>query len=152
MVFKRTEALAAIADGLGAIRSSCEHRGLLHLFDNHTAAQHFFCRLLNAAYDLDLVELDNLKENFPAIDLGDSKKRIASQVTTKKVSEKITKTLEKFVQHHLDEQFDTLKILIIGDRQRTYDAVEVPAKLKFSTADDIIDLAGLLKHIRTLDT
>src|SRR5207247_6081444 len=63
MVFKRTEALPAIADVLGAIKSSCEHRGLLHLFDNHTVAQHFFCRLLNAAYDLDLVALDNLEEN-----------------------------------------------------------------------------------------
>jgi hypothetical protein len=72
----------AIADGLGAIKSSCEHRGLLHLLDNHTVAQNFFCRLLNAAYDLDLVELDNLEENFPAIDLGDTNKRIAYRVTT----------------------------------------------------------------------
>jgi hypothetical protein len=151
-VFKRTEALTAIADALGAIKSSCEHRGLLHLFDNHTVAQHFFCRLLNAAYDLDLVELDNLEENFPAVDLGDMKKRIAYQITTQKASEKVTKTLKTFYQHNLDAQFDTLKILVIGDRQKTYDAVEIPDNLKFSTADDIIDIAGLLKHIRTLDT
>jgi hypothetical protein len=67
MVFKRTLALTVIADGLGAIKSSCENRGLLHLFDNHTVAQHFFCRLLNAAFDLDLVELDILEKNFPAV-------------------------------------------------------------------------------------
>ena len=152
MVFKRTEALTMIADALGRIKSSCEHRGLLHLFDNHTVAQHFFCRLLNAAYDLNLVELDNLEENFPAIDLGDTKKRIAYQVTTEKVSEKVTTTLEKFSQHHLDEQFDTLKILVIGNRQRTYNAVGIPDNLKFSTTDDIIDITGLLKHIGTLDT
>ncbi len=152
MVFRRTEALTAIADGLGAIKSSCEHRGLLHLFDNHTVAQHFFRRLLNAAYQLELVELDNLAENFPAIDLADANKRIAYQVTTEKASEKVTKTLSKFKQHKLDARFDTVKILIIGDRQQTYDAVRIPDKLKFSTTDDIIDVAGLLKHIKTLDT
>lgn len=151
-MFKRTEALTTIADGLGAIKSSCEHRGLLRLFDNNKVAQHFFCRLLNVAYNLDLVELDNIKENFPAIDLGDTKKRFAFQVTTEKVSKKVTKTLETFCQHNLDEQFDTLKILIIGDRQETYGAVEVPDMIKFSVGDDIIDIAGLLKHIATLDT
>lgn len=152
IMFKRTEALTKIADGLGAMKSSCEHRGLLHLFDNHTVAQHFFCRLLNAAYDLDLIELDNLEENFPAIDLGDKKQRIAYQVTTQKVSEKVTKTLEKFDAHHLGEQFDTLKILVIGDRQNTYGAVVIPDGLKFNTEEDIIDVAGLLKYIGTLDT
>lgn len=151
-MFKRTEALTEIADGLGAIKSSCEHRGVLHLFDNHTVAQHFFRRLLNAVYDLELVELDNLKENFPAIDLGDTKKRIAYQVTTQKISDKVTKTLEKFDAHQLGSQFDTLKILVIGDRQKTYNAVVIPDRLEFSADDDIIDITGLLKYIGTLDT
>lgn len=70
MAFKRTDALVKIADGLGMVKTSCEHRGILQLFDNHRVAQHFFCRLLNSIYNLDLVELDHLKENFPSIDLG----------------------------------------------------------------------------------
>jgi hypothetical protein len=152
MVFKRTEALTEIADSLGAIKSSCEHRGLLHLFDNNTVAQHFFCRLLNAVYGLELVVLDNLEDNFPAVDLGDTKKRIAYQVTTQKVSEKVTSTLEKFKKHRLYEKFDVLKILVVGDRQQTYGAVEIPSDLTFSTTDDILDVADLLKHINTLDT
>ncbi|MFO1045093.1 MAG: SMEK domain-containing protein [Planctomycetaceae bacterium] len=152
MVFIRTEALTAIADGLGTIKSSCVQRGLLHLFDNHMVAQHFFCRLLNAAYDLKLVELDNLEDNFPAIDLGDTERRIAYQVTTQRVSEKVTKTLAKFTRHNLFDQFDSLKILIIGDRQKTYEAVEIPDQVKFSTTDDILDLTDLLKYIGTLDT
>ncbi len=151
-MFARTESLTEIADRLGEIKSSCELRGFLHLFDNHTIAQHFFCRLLNAVYGLELIELDNIEENFPAVDLGDTTRRIAYQVTTEKVSEKVTKTLDRFNQHNLNEMFGTLKILIIGDRQRTYDKVRIPDKLKFSTANDIIDIKGLLKHIGTLDT
>ena len=152
MVFKRADALTVIADELGRIEASCEKRGLVHHFDNHTSAQHFFRRLLNATYDLNLVELDQLEENFPAIDLGDAKKRIAYQVTTNKTSAKVARTLDKFNAHNLDEQFDTLKILVIGKRQNTYDAVEIPNRLKFSTADDIIDTTGLMKHIGTLNT
>ena len=52
MVFKRTDALEVIADGLGWIKMSCELRGLLKLFDNNVVAQRFFCQLLNAAFDL----------------------------------------------------------------------------------------------------
>lgn len=152
MVLHRTGLLTGIADGLGAIKSSCQARGLLHLFDNNKVAQHFFCRLLNEVYDLELVELDNLEENYPAIDLGDSKKRIAYQITTTKKSDKVTKTLETYCRHGLEAQFDRVVILVIGDRQGTYDAVEIPEGMKFSTADDIIDIDCLLKHIATLDT
>jgi AIG2-like family len=152
MVLNRTEPLTKIADGLGAIKSSCESRGLLHLFDNNKVAQYFFCRLLNAAYDLELVELDNLEENYPAIDLGDTKKRIAYQVTTTKTSDKVIKTLETYCRHGLDKQFDRVVVLVIGDRQKTYDAVVVPAGIKFSIADDIIDIGCLVRHIGTLDT
>jgi hypothetical protein len=152
MVLTRTGLLTGIADGLGAIKSSCEARGLLRLFDNNKVAQHFFRRLLNEAYDLGLVELDNLEDNYPAIDLGDTKKRIAYQITTTKKSDKVTKTLETYRKHGLEAQFDRVVVLVIGDRQGTYDAVEIPDGMKFSTADDIIDIDSLLKHIGTLDT
>jgi hypothetical protein len=152
MVFKRTDALAVIADGLGWIKMSCEQRGLLKLFDNNVVAQRFFCQLLNATFDLDLKVMDDVRTNYPAIDLGDSTNRIAYQITTEKRSDKVQSTLQKFVQHGLDKQYDTLKILVIGDRQATYDAVEVPHGLKFDCDEDILDIQGLFKQIDPLDT
>src|SRR5258707_10182538 len=123
MVFKRADSLAVIADALALIKLSCEQRGWLKLFDNHVVAQHFFCRFLNAAFDLCLVEMDLIQANFPAIDLGDATNRIAYQVTTEPRGEKVQHTLDKFVEHGLERQYDNLRILVIGERQKKYKTV-----------------------------
>lgn len=152
MVFKRTDALPVIADGLGWIKMSCEQRGLLKLFDNNIVAQRFFCQLLNAIFDLELRVMDDVHPNYPAIDLGDSTTRIAYQITTEKGSAKVQSTLDGFVRHGLNHEYDTLKFLVIGDRQATYDAVKVPDGLRFDCDKDILDIAGLLKDVNRLDT
>jgi hypothetical protein len=152
MVFKRADSLEAIADGLAWIKLSCEQRGWLKLFDDHVVAQHFFCRFLNAAFNLGLVELDLIQSNHPAIDLGDSTNRIAYQITTERRGEKIQHTLDKFVQHGLAEQYDTLRILIVGDRQSTYKSVIVPVSLQFDSDRDILGIEELVKYIANVDT
>jgi hypothetical protein len=152
MVFKRSDSLAAIADGLALIKSSCEQRGLLKLFDNHVVAQHFFCRFLNAAFGLRLVQMDEIRANYPAIDLGDLTNRVAYQVTTERRSDKVQHTLDKFVEHGLEKHYDTLRILIIGDRQSTYKSVVVPAQLPFDCDRDIMGIAELVKYVGTLNS
>ncbi|OWK35480.1 SMEK domain-containing protein [Fimbriiglobus ruber] len=152
MVLKRTHALTFVADGLSLIKASCEQRGILGLFDNHKVAQHFFCQLLNAAYGLELVEMDRIQDNFPAIDLGDFNAKIAYQITATKRGDKVQNALDTFIRHQLNEKFTSLRILILGDRQQTYNRVKVPQGLLFSVDSDIIDIGNLLTHIATLDT
>ncbi len=152
MVFKRTDSLGAIADGLAWIRVSCEQRGWLKLFDNHIVAQRFFCRFLNAAFHLHLVEMDLVQANFPAIDLGDTTNRIAYQVTTERGGDKVQHTLDKFVEHELEKQYDTLRILIVGSRQSTYKSVIVPHSLQFDCDEDILGIEELVKYIGSLDS
>jgi hypothetical protein len=152
MVFKRADCLGAIADGLAWIRVSCEQRGWLKLFDNHVVAQHFFCRFLNAAFNLRLVELDLIQANFPAIDLGDTTNRIAYQVTTERGGDKVQHTLDKFVEHELEKQYDSLRVLIVGSRQSTYKSVTVPASLQFDCDQDILGIEELVKYIGSLDS
>jgi hypothetical protein len=152
MVFKRTDSLEAIADGLAWIKMSCEQRGWLKLFGDHVVAQHFFCRFLNAAFDLNLVELDQIRANHPAIDLGDAGNRIAYQITTERRGDKVQHTLDQFVQHGLEKQYDTLRILIVGNRQTTYTTVIAPAALQFDCDRDILGIEELVKHLATLDS
>jgi len=152
MVFTRADALGAIADGLAWIKASCEQRGWLKLFDNHMVSQHFFCRFLNAAFNLRLVEMDQIQANYPAIDLGDSTNRIAYQITSERRGDKVQHTLDKFVEHGLDKQYDTLRILIIGDRQSTYNTVTVPASLQFDCDRDIMGIEELVKHLGSVDS
>jgi hypothetical protein len=152
MVFKRTDSLEAIADGLAWIKLCCEQRGWLKLFGDHVAAQHFFRRFLNTAFTLNLVELDQVQANHPAIDLGDSTNRIAYQITTERGGDKVQHTLDTFVQHGLEQQYDTLRVLIVGNRQATYKSVTVPPTLKFDCDRDILGLEELVKFIGTLDS
>lgn len=152
MVLKRAEALGAISDGLAWIKVACEQRGLLKLFDEHVVAQHFFCRFLNAAFNLCLVEMDKIQANYPAIDLGDSTNRIAYQITSERRSDKVQHTLDKFVEHGLDKRYDAVRILIIGDRQATYNSVVVPPSLQFDCDRDVMGIEELVKQIGNLDS
>lgn len=151
-MFSSGDHLRTIADELGRIVHTCELQGLLKLFDDHALAERFFCRLLNAAYQLQLQQMDHIQTSFPAIDLGDAKNRIAYQITTEKISEKVQHTLDKFVEHGLQKQYATLRILVIGKRQKTYDKVEVPGVLQFDCDRDVIGIPELIKYINTLDT
>ena len=151
MVFTQTDSLGAISDGLAFIKTACEQRGWLKFFDNHVVSQSIFCRFLNTAFNLSLVEMDQIKANFPAIDLGDSTNRIAYQVTSERGGDKVQHTLDKFVEHDLDKQYDTLRILIIGDRQSTYKTVTVPSSVQFDCERDIMGIEELVKLLGTLD-
>ena len=130
--------------------STCELQGLLKLFNNHVQAQHFFCRLLNAIYRLQLQKMDQIQANYPAIDLGDSANRIAYQITTEKDGDKVQHTLNQFVKHNLVNNYDILRILVIGKRKGTYKSVVIPSSLSFDWERDIIGVAQLVKHLETL--
>jgi FKBP-type peptidyl-prolyl cis-trans isomerase len=72
------------------LRNSVNDTGI-----NHTS-ENLILRLLNTAYDYDLINLNWKDNNYPAIDLGDPKKGIAFQVTSTGKPGKISETLRKF--------------------------------------------------------
>jgi hypothetical protein len=151
-VFSSADHLRTITHGLGLVVHTCELQGHLRLFDDHVLAQRFFCRILNSAYQLQLQQMDQIQDNYPAIDLGDPVNRVAYQITAEKSGEKVQHTLDKFIEHGLEKQYDTLRILVIGKRQTTYKTVTVPLQLGFDCDRDIIGIAELTKQISALDT
>jgi tetratricopeptide (TPR) repeat protein len=104
------------------------------------------------------VNLKNLNHselaNYPAIDLGDEKERIAIQVTSESNSEKIKDTLEKFVRYRLFEKFDRLIIYILTEKQKTYSGKSFNTIIKnsfhFDKARDILDFKDVLKKVAAL--
>ncbi|HEY9904641.1 MAG TPA: SMEK domain-containing protein, partial [Candidatus Sericytochromatia bacterium] len=58
--------------------------------------------------------------NYFAIDLGDERARVAFQITSTSGSEKIKKTLRKFVERELYEKYDKLIIYILTEKQDSY--------------------------------
>lgn len=152
MVLKRQDALNAITEGISWLTSQCKLRGAIHLFDAHTIAHEFYCRLLNEMYDLNLVVTDRIHQNFPAIDLGDVVKKRSFQITAEKKGEKIQATIDAYNKHNLADRYGKLQVIVIGDRQATYDNLKVPTTMSFVWADDIIDTGELIKHIESLNT
>jgi hypothetical protein len=151
-MFKRGDYLRAIADGMSRVERTCELQGILRLFDDHVLAERFFCRLLDSAYRIQLKRMEEIQSNHPAFDLGDAQTRVAYQITTEKSSEKVQRTLDKFVEKGFEKQYHRLCILIIGNRQTTYKSVTVPPELQFNCARDIIGIPELIKHIDTLNS
>src|SRR4028119_469891 len=90
--------------------------------DINRVAQTILIPLLAEVYGYtELKNLDSPEDpNYPAIDLGDETARVAFQVTSTSGSEKIKKTLRKFVERELYEKYDKLIIYILTEKQDSY--------------------------------
>lgn len=151
-MLKRKELLEFIGIQLAHLKATVATLNAVHFFDLNVVAEDFFTHLLNAVYGYSLVNLNHEDLNKAAIDLGDSSARLAVQVTSQRNKAKIQKTLDKFAEHGLADDYDKLKVLIIGDRTGNYPTLHVPTGVSFSGSNDIIDIDELMKDISGLDT
>jgi hypothetical protein len=76
-------------------------------------------RFLNALHGWELTDLNEVKKDYPAADLGDKARRIAVQVTVREDAEKIADTHAKALdpKHALAREFDTLYLLFFVSRK-----------------------------------
>ena len=141
--------IGKIIDDLARLLSQIELRNKVGMLDLTKVSEDFFKELLNIVYDLNLSNLNNERVNEPGIDLGDLNSSIAYQVTSTKTSGKITNTLEKITDKHI-EDYSLIKVLIIGTKQSKYSiGLELLNKTKFSIDSDIIDINDLTRDIST---
>lgn len=150
-MFKKKELLEFIAMRLAHLKAYVSTVNSIHLFDVNVVAEDFFASLLNEVYGYSLVNLNHADLNCAAIDLGDPGQRVAFQVTSERTKAKIQKTVNTFVQHGLEDQYDTLKVIIIGDRTGDYPNLAVPSGITFNGKNDVVDIAGLMNNINRLD-
>lgn len=71
--------------------------------------------LLNKIFGFSLVNLNKIKHNHPAIDLGDYGTGSAIQVTSDGSKAKFEKTIDMFVKHELEKSFSKISFLIISN-------------------------------------
>ncbi len=162
MLYKREEYLRTINNALCYIELVCKNETLLHLTNSNTASEHFFCQFLNIVYDLSLINLNTLSPNYPAIDLGDSKNRLAFQVSVNGKARKIQDTLTKSDPHYTTKiglkpniaatKYPHLKFMIIGKKQGKYTTLKIPQGVQFNPENDIIDVSTLLKDLQASPT
>lgn len=150
MIYMKEIAIRTIVRGLAYIKVVCEQESLLHLMNSLTVSEHFFCRFLNEAYGLNLVNLNQIEPNYAAIDLGDSVARVAFQVTRDGKAGKIQKTLDSFVKHARFNDYDQLRFLIFGDKQKKYSTLKIDNRVGFNSVTDVLGITELQTHLDQL--
>lgn len=120
-----------------------------NLNDINTILESCFKEILNIIFDYNLVNLNN-EYLYPAIDLGDSENRIAFQITSTNDISKIHKTLEKFNQYRLFENYNNLKILIISEKKAYRPKISIDTEY-FKLKEDIISVFELTKYIKDIE-
>lgn len=140
-----------VSDFLAELETKVNNRSMLGLLDLNVIAETFFADFLNIIYGYKLKNLNIDCSNAPGIDLGDHENRIAYQVTSTKTSNKVQKTLDQFIKHDLSKEYDTLYILILGEKQTSYKTIQTH-NLGFSIQDNILDLKDVLRAANKLKT
>lgn len=121
------------------------------LTDINSYSEDFFCNVLNKIFDLNLVNLNTIKSNFPSIDLGDELKQISIQVTSENTNKKIKETIKKFDEHALSTKFKTLRFVLISSKKpSSKNKITAPKDVYFDSDKDVLCLSDLIKIIRPL--
>ena len=151
-MLRKEQLIKTITFKLAHLKACVATQNAVRYFDLNIAAEDFFASLLNALYGYSLVNLNHTNLNTAAIDLGDSTRRLAFQITSERTKAKVQKTVDKFAENGLASDYDKLKILIIGDRTGDYLGLVVPTGISFSGKEDVLDIKDLTKAIDQLDT
>ncbi len=150
-MLSRGHIIGKIVDDLAILKSQIETRNKLGQFDLTKYCEDFFREILNITYKLNLQNLNSSRSNYPGIDLGDKKKRIAYQITSEKQSSKINDTLSSLNEDFF-KSYDIIYIFIIGVRQTSYTIdKKLVKKCSFKWIENIIDINGILKQIIVQD-
>jgi uncharacterized protein (UPF0305 family) len=156
MLFNNEIHVKEIAYKLSAISNTIKLENSIGYFDSNRSAQQFFADLFNIIFDADYKELDKLSgtTNYPAIDLGDLTNKKAIQVTTDNTSTKIKYTIEKFISNELYNDFDELRIYIIGEKKSYTTTFNTDEKFVFDRKKHICcetDLMNVIHKITDIE-
>jgi hypothetical protein len=116
MYFSDSRIVASIAEQLSGLSRYVTVINSMGLYDINKGAEDFFCHLLNIGLGLRLENLNTIKPNYPAIDLGDTSNRICIQVTSENTSSKLLETLRKFEELNFSKDYGNLIFLVISDK------------------------------------
>ena len=145
------KAIKDINDILGGWIYSIKLNNSINLTDANIQAEDVVCGLLNRVYGWNLSNLNNLKKNYPGVDLGDFNTKTAAQVTSDRSAKKISETISKFDDNHLAESFQNLYILCLDVNAYKPRGDIKSQTINFSTDKNVITIKSLTEKINSLD-
>ena len=141
--------IGQIVDDLSSIAHQAKQRARLHLFDVHTHVEEFVKEVLNRALDLSLKNLNTENANNPGLDLGDSARGWAFQVTADKSTAKVRDTLEN-IGSEQRKTYPNIRILVIGEKQGSYSFAGEPFASAGFTPEMVWDFNDVCARVMSL--
>lgn len=135
-----------IAMNLSNLKSYINMNTKLNLNDICIVSEDFFCGLLNLVYGYKLINANILEKNFESIDLLDEDNKLVYQVTANNTSDKIRKTITKFIS-----KFDSsykLKFIILADKKNYRAKFDIPNDYIFDKSKDIYFIEDFVDIIK----
>lgn len=153
MLFKRTQYIDEISYKLTMLRMELSDHNRIGLYDNNIMAENFFCTVLNILYGWKLRNANEIRKNYPGIDLLDEENKIAIQISSTATTEKIQSSIDRFLEHNPSADGFQFYMLIITAKQERYTKDFLTyGKLLFNPKTDILDSSDLLNQIKNNDT
>ncbi len=147
----RKEHISKIASYFAQLNAQVVLLNSLNLQDVNVHSENFFRDFLNCVFGYDLININAVVPNSSAIDLGDKRERIAIQVTSTSDIAKIRKTYQGFVKRGLDQEYERLIVLIVGEKKSYREqSIGDDGAFKISLTNDVWDLSDLLGKINNL--
>jgi hypothetical protein len=147
----RQKKLEALRHGFAFLQAYVDPGGSLNLTDINVHAEEFVRNVLNGLYGWELENCNRTSSNAPCIDLMDSAREIAVQVTGERGSGKINDTLKCMSGHCMGQSVSQLYFMLLNKRQKSYTVNEECDGVAFSPDQDVLDFTALLHTLQTAD-
>jgi WD40 repeat protein len=148
---KELDDLQAVYDCLGNWWGQIHTRNAQGLYDINRVSEDVAVPLLNLVFNLDLVNLNPEKKNFPGIDLGDKTNGKAFQVTSRTDTTKIKKDIATFYQEHKNRFPGGIRFLLLSDEKPRLSQQECEAICPgFDPGRDILNFPDLIAEIKKI--
>ena len=136
-----------IDEKLHILSSRISHRGKINLLELNIHSETFFAEVFSILFNVDLLNLNAIKQNSEAIDLIDEKNKIFIQVSSTCSKQKIDNSLAKsLLNNYPGYRFKFIAITGDGEKLRNKKFTP-PNNIIFIPKEDIYDIASLLNII-----
>lgn len=143
--------LDSIIQHLTVLRQEITSKADLGFTDLNKHCEDFVKEIFNITYDLKLVNLNEKSANFPGLDLGDEKNKIAFQITSTKTGDKVDHTLEQCIDKKHYNTYKSINVFILTSKQTSYSLKTITTPhFTFDVNDNIKDFDDLYKDILLL--
>ena len=145
---KREVMFNIISDELAKIKVLIGSENSLNLNNKNIFLEDIMANIFNMLYDLSLINTNLNISNYASIDLHDTYKKTAIQVTTNVSRKKIQDTLDTFFEKNYEKEYEYLYVIVF-DNTSYRGEFTLKNKFEFTISKNIITynkLLTLIKH------